>query len=505
MGVAFKISDLRFTENLGTVTITDTPPVVVEVGNITIHSKPATITDSVQLSVSYIPENTTQKGVVWKSSDESIATVSKGGLVSVKKDGTVTITAMSSYNSQISDSFTTTCSKTHETIDVLSVTVAGTDSGEIGGTVQLTASVLPENATDKSVTWRSNNTSIATVDDNGLVTLRGEGTVTITATSVSNTSVWGIKAISVTAAYVPVSSVLISGDVDGRVGDTIQLTASVLPENATDKSVTWTSDNEEVAAVDNGAVTLKKVGSVNITATSVSETAISNVHSIHVVEAAGDQYPVDMLLHLNASGMGNPETNWPDLSGNGNDFTLSGFAGTLDDGWGMNELVYGTDSTCKVVNSTLNDGGLSADNAVTVFVKVRLDGLLGIKKLFYPNVDSGSNYNYSLGTTADGIVATVSGKNYKLATSMPINTCFVAGLRLSGARLTIYMNETKFDIMDDVAVTRYNQVQRCALGHNLNKWGTAGERISGAIREVLVYSRALTDLEVTTVVSLMNK
>lgn len=88
---------------------------------------------------------------------------------------------------------------------------------------------------------------------------------------------------------------------------------------------------------------------------------------------------------------------------------------------------------------------------------------------------------------------------------MPVGSYFVAGLRLSGTRLRIYMNDTTFDVVDEVAVTRYNQLQKTALGHNLNKWGTASERVNGAIKEVLVYDRALNDEEVTTVVTLMGK
>ena len=202
MGRAIQVTDLSFTTNLGKVTIVSGGdiPEVIEIAGINIVSKPSTIQDSIQLSISYVPSNTTQKGVTWRSSDETIATVSVSGYVTVKKNGTVTITAASTYNSQLSDSFTANCSVTQTHIPVTSLSLSGNNSGNIGETIQLTASVLPVNATNKNVTWDSNNDALATVDDSGLVTLKAEGNVTITATSVSETSISNTISIAITAS-----------------------------------------------------------------------------------------------------------------------------------------------------------------------------------------------------------------------------------------------------------------------------------------------------------------
>lgn len=424
MGKAIIITDLSFGLNLGTVTIGgETPPVSIPVTGINIANKPSSIQDGVQLSVTYMPTDTTQKGVSWKSSDETIATVSSSGYVTVKKIGSITITATSTYDNSIKDSFTATC--------------------------------------------------------------------------------------SVTSTYVPVTSISPTGAATGKVGETIALSVIISPANSTNKGVTWRSLNENIATVNSsGIVNLLSAGDVTITATSVSETSIVGRHDITVSEASivdPTQYPTDgLLVHLGSS---HSDTIWNDLSGNGHNFTISGFDGTIDDGWDNEALAFKSDSAGKVINNTLLDGGLGGgtEDEVTVFVKVKLYDILGIKKLFFPCVDSGVNYNYALGTTADGIVGIAGGKNYKLSATMPVGSYFVAGLRLSGTRLRIYMNDTTFDVVDEVAVTRYNQLQKTALGHNLNKWGTASERVNGAIKEVLVYDRALSDEEVTTVVTLMGK
>nr|DAK33465.1 MAG TPA: Tail tube protein [Caudoviricetes sp.] len=207
MGKAIIITDLTFATNIGKVTINSEIPSVIEITGINIVGKSSTIQDSVQLSVSYAPANTTQKGVTWRSSDETIATVSVSGYVTVKKGGTVTITAISTYNSQLSDSFTANCSVTQTHIPVTSISLSGNNRGNVGETMQLTASVLPVNATNKNVAWNSNNETLATVDDSGLVTLKAEGSVIITATSVSETSVSNSISITITAESISGSAV----------------------------------------------------------------------------------------------------------------------------------------------------------------------------------------------------------------------------------------------------------------------------------------------------------
>ncbi|MBW3095442.1 Ig-like domain-containing protein, partial [Bifidobacterium sp. 64T4] len=180
-----------------------------------------------------------------------------------------------------------TCS-VEETPDVpvTSVAISGTgvSAGKLsvkqGASAQLTATVNPSNATDKTVTWKSSNTAVATVA-NGKVTGVKAGTATITATA-------GGKSASVTVTVtsddvvVPVTSVTISGATSGKLsvkkGASAQLTATVGPSNATYKTVTWTSSNTAVATVDRtGKVTGVKAGTATITAKAGSKTATVTV------------------------------------------------------------------------------------------------------------------------------------------------------------------------------------------------------------------------------------
>ena len=128
------------------------------------------------------PENTTDKTVIWLSSDETIATVSASGEVTAVKVGTATIMATSVAD----NSKTATCAVTvtAATVAVTGVTLnKNATSLNVGATETLTATVNPTNATNKNVTWSSSNTAIATVSASGVVTAKSAGTATITVTT----------------------------------------------------------------------------------------------------------------------------------------------------------------------------------------------------------------------------------------------------------------------------------------------------------------------------------
>ena len=140
-----------------------------------------------------------------------------------------------------------------------------------GKSETLAATVTPENAENKSITWSSNNEAVAIVDVNGTVTAKSAGTAVITATSTNGKSAG--CTVTVEKKQIPVTEVRLSESTVGIVeGSTYKLTATVLPENTTDsKNVSWGSNNEAVATVDaNGTVTAKRAGTAVITATSTN-------------------------------------------------------------------------------------------------------------------------------------------------------------------------------------------------------------------------------------------
>ena len=152
-----------------------------------------------------------------------------------------------------------------ESINITSETSVK-DGLEMGKTVTLTATVSPSNATYPSVTWSSNDKTVATVSSTGVVTALKPGYVTIIATAARG-FVYATYRIDVTGTSVT-GVALDSTSETMTVGGTKTLTATVSPSNASVQTVTWTSSDETVASVDeNGKVTALKAGEATITVT----------------------------------------------------------------------------------------------------------------------------------------------------------------------------------------------------------------------------------------------
>ena len=137
--------------------------------------------------------------------------------------------------------------------------------GEAG--YQLNATILPEDATDKSITWKSSDMEIATVED-GYVTAVAEGNAVITAISNSNPALSATCEITVSEP-IPITGLEMKKTEDTvMVGDTVDLEFTITPTDATYRNFTWSSSDESVATVDGGTVTALSVGEAVITVTS---------------------------------------------------------------------------------------------------------------------------------------------------------------------------------------------------------------------------------------------
>ena len=134
----------------------------------------------------------------------------------------------------------------------------------VGGTASLKAAVSPSNATEKTISWKSSNSAVVTVSGNGELSAKSEGTATVTATAGGKS---GAATITVIPSTVPVASVEVKPSLlDIFIGEEGQLTATVLPADATDKTVTWTSSDPSVATVAEGTVKGFKEGTATVTA-----------------------------------------------------------------------------------------------------------------------------------------------------------------------------------------------------------------------------------------------
>ncbi len=228
------------------------------------------------LSTSVLPVTADNTAIIWSTSDESVARVSQDGVVTAgtvpqgKKTATAKITATAADGSKKAASCTVTVGN--------AVTALAITNGNVRLAEKKTLTLKTVyNSGDKNtpvntgLIWTSSNENIAKVSAKGVVTAVGNGTATITATSEESLATGSQKSAScMITSYVPVSKVALNRtSVSIGKGKTITLQASsILPANAADKTLVWSSSNSSIASVDNaGKVTANGVGTARITVT----------------------------------------------------------------------------------------------------------------------------------------------------------------------------------------------------------------------------------------------
>lgn len=248
----------------------------VSVTNISLSNSALSLTegDTKQLSATVYPTNATNKSVNWSSSNTTVATVSSSGLVTAKSAGSATITCRAADGSgkYVTCSITVTSSN----ISVTSISLSNSSlSLTEGDTKQLSATVYPTNASNRVVSWASSNTAVASVSSNGLVTAKAAGTAIIFCRSTDGSGVSALCGVAVKSTEIEPTSISLSkSSAIIYEGESVTLTATILPEDATKQTVTWVSDNASVATVSNsGVVTAINPGEANIVATTANNLA----------------------------------------------------------------------------------------------------------------------------------------------------------------------------------------------------------------------------------------
>ena len=235
-----------------------------------------TVGDSLQLGIIYEPTNVILEKVTWTSSDEKIASVDSLGNVTPKKSGVVTITAKA--NKKTASVKITIFDKV---IDVDSIEINKSNLNiEVGDSVNLKATIKPVDATISEIVWKSNNSKVAKVDSNGKVVGIGKGSAVISATAGNKSAIAIVEVKEKVIEVTGVSFAASSGSL--KIGSSTQLTAVISPENATNKTVTWSSSNTNIATVSNGKVSAKALGTAKITAT--SNNGKSDTYTVTVTE-----------------------------------------------------------------------------------------------------------------------------------------------------------------------------------------------------------------------------
>ena len=213
------------------------------------------------LIATVLPTNATNQNIVWSTNDSAVASVSNG-VVTGLSTGTAIIRATTEDGG-----YSASCTVTVKvaTVSVQGVTLSpNTLSLKVGETSRLTANISPSNATNQNVIW-SSNSSAASVS-NGLVTANSAGQATITVrTEDGNYTASCVVTVSEVSTTVSVTGVTLSTNtLSIKTGETANLTANIRPSNATNKNVTWSTNDSTIASVSNGVVTAHTKGQATI-------------------------------------------------------------------------------------------------------------------------------------------------------------------------------------------------------------------------------------------------
>lgn len=250
-----------------------------------------------RIEATILPENATNKNIIWGSSDQTVAKVDNGTVTAMSKEGTAVITATSEDNPSLSATCTVKVVRQLVPVDGLTVEPSILNI-YMGQTKQLKATVSPSNATDQSVTWSVQQGGVAAVDQNGVVTPLKVGTTRV----VVRTNDGGYsKSVHVTVTKNDVGSIEItSAKVVLKVGETYDLTATVTGQDssapASNTNVTWESSDSTVASVaafangstntseKTGRITARQTGDATITVTSSDKPGVTATCQVTVLD-----------------------------------------------------------------------------------------------------------------------------------------------------------------------------------------------------------------------------
>ena len=313
--------------------------------------------ESYPLDAEVYPAGASSK-ITWTSGNESIAGVDAAGNVTARNSGTCTVTATASNGVTASCSVTVGVEPTSILLSSYSVSLG------VGEKLTLKADVYPEGATNYTITWSSNNTSVATVS-NGKVTGVSEGSCKITAALPNGIS--ESCTVTVTPKSEQVTSITLSRyQLDLTVGDNYTLTATILPERASNTDIKWTSSDSSVATV-NGSGKVSAVGKGTCRITATAHNGVSDYCAVTVAEKTvevesvklsdsqislkvGDNYT--LAATVSPKDATDPSLKWSSSNTSVATVNSSGKVTAVGEG------------TCKITAASSN--GLSASCAVTV-------------------------------------------------------------------------------------------------------------------------------------------
>lgn len=366
---------------------------------------------SMDLRATCTPADANSKRVVFSSSDEGILNAGRESARAIQA-GECDLTVASAQNPEVTQTY-------HVLViqPVTRVTVSSPEGKTVnaGETLQLQADTEPGNASIPSVTWKSRNDSIATVDQNGLVTAKKKGTVTIEAEAADGSGKSG--SIGLTVAQKVTSVSIRESGINLATGQQGYLHAIALPENANEKGIVWASSDPDIATVNqSGQVKGIRRGECTITATSKSNPSVFAEVPVQIIQRVTQitfDEPVSLPVQTQAQLVWHvypADATIKDVTFSSNNRKVA----TVD----ANGLVSGLTRGSAVITATATDGSNRRGQIrVTVtqpvegvriqydVYHIQLDGSLNVKAIIRPSNANNQNVHFTL---EDDYIASVS-------------------------------------------------------------------------------------------------
>lgn len=354
--VSYYYDDLT-TINTGSVKV-DYTINVVDVTSIEMpNSLSLKIGDEYQLSPILSPQGAKSK-LTWTTQNNDVVSVTNG-LVTAKSCGTTVVKCIAS------NGVSAQCIVTVNPINVETITLNHSEFDIITNQKeQLTATILPANATNKKIKWSSSNDGVALVGDNGLVKAVSPGHAKITATALDGSGVSASCFFNVSAPIISAQSInFVESNVDVEIDESKPLIVKILPDNTTNKKLEWRSSNPECATVsDDGVIKGVSVGNVEITATTIDGSNLSTTCMVSVKPQSVGSF--DNIIYFNTTKIvANSSATIPLYLNNKNAITAIQFDLVLPKGITVGDNVTintkdnrTTDGVHTVAKSVLDDG-----------------------------------------------------------------------------------------------------------------------------------------------------
>ena len=363
--VVASVQNPEITETLRVLVIQPVKNITINAGN-----RKVAAGSTLQLTAICQPDNASIQNVTWASKTPNIATVDENGTVTGLKKGTANITATAADGSNAVGTVMLTVTQ--------SVTAISMRTPEVqvvtGRTVTASATALPAEANDKTMTWTTDDPSIATVRGNGQtcqVTGVKAGTCILTATSNSNPAVYATATVVVSQLVTGITNVNSPAELSFKVGESVQTRWSIQPEDATLKGLTFKSSYPKYASVDeNGLVTGLGRSVVTITAASKDAGRKYGTVRINVIQPATGVNLPRARYYIQRGGSGNVTANVEPKNANNKNISEwyssdEGIATVRRNGSATGRI-YGASSGTTYVTAVTEDGGFTASTQIRV-------------------------------------------------------------------------------------------------------------------------------------------